>query len=476
MNSLQIGSTLQNNKYKIIKILGQGGFGITYLAVHSLLDKKVAVKEFFPKDYCDRDENTGNIVFSATNTTELVAKLKTKFLKEAKNIAKLNHQNIVSIQDIFEENNTAYYLMDYVEGESLGDIIKRGGALDENTALRYIILISQAIDYMHSCSMNHLDIKPANIMIRKIDDMPILIDFGTSKQYDDDGEQTSTMIPGFTHGYAPIEQYKPGGVASFTPQTDIYALGATLYALLTGKKPPHYSDLLESGLPDFPEHVSMNTQKGIIHAMELKKQNRPQSVNAFLAYFNYSKKGNSSPQTEILDSRNQSFPSNDETIILEEIPLTDYNGHPYVDLGLSVKWASYNVDAVTELDSGRLFSFSMKNTNIPDNICGMLDYDVCRQKMGGTWRLPTRDEQTELRTKCRWEYDSESKRYKIIGPNGNYIYIPVTNNDTGRYWSGTLHITNKATAYYLLFDANTNNRCWMNEDINSMMAIRGVID
>jgi len=201
MLSLSIGSTLQNGKYEIVKVLGQGGFGITYLAIHTLLDKKVAIKEFFPKDFCDRDSDTSHITLGTSSSAGLVSKLRVKFVKEAKNIAKLNHPNIVPIQDIFEENNTAYYLMDYIEGESLGDIIKRNGALTEERAIHYIRQIALAIDYMHSKSMNHLDIKPGNIMIRKSDDMPILIDFGTSKQYDEDGSQTSTMAPGFTHGY-----------------------------------------------------------------------------------------------------------------------------------------------------------------------------------------------------------------------------------------------------------------------------------
>lgn len=164
MTSLVIGSFLQNGKYKILKALGQGGFGITYLASHSVLEKLVAIKEFFPRDFCDRDNASSHITLGTSSTAELVGKLKQKFVKEAKNIAKLSHPNIVPIQDIFEENNTAYYLMDYIEGESLGDIIKREGALGEGRSLRYIVQVSNAIGYMHSKSMNHLDIKPSNII------------------------------------------------------------------------------------------------------------------------------------------------------------------------------------------------------------------------------------------------------------------------------------------------------------------------
>lgn len=157
MTSLSVGATLQNGKYEIVKVLGQGCFGITYLATHSILEKQVAIKEFFPKDFCDRDSDTSHITLGTSSSAELVGKLRVKFVKEAKNIAKLTHPNIVPIQDIFEENNTAYYLMDYVEGESLGDIIKRNGALCEDRALQYIRQIASAIDYMHSRRMNHLD-------------------------------------------------------------------------------------------------------------------------------------------------------------------------------------------------------------------------------------------------------------------------------------------------------------------------------
>lgn len=366
---------MQNGKYEIVKVLGQGGFGITYLAVHTFLDKEVAIKEFFPKDFCDRNETTSQITLGTANTAELVSKLKVKFLKEAKNIAKLNHPNIVSIQDIFEENNTAYYLMDYIEGESLGDKIKRDGAMSESLAVKYIRQVCSAIAYMHSKSMNHLDIKPANIMVRKTDDMPILIDFGTSKQYDSEGEQTSTMAPGFTHGYAPVEQYKPGGVATFTPQTDIYALGATLYALLTGDKPPHYSEILEDGLPELPSTISDATKEGVEHAMEIRKNKRPASIDEFLSHFNdvsttTTEEVKTNQHLNIEESQHimveefvQPLVEEEEDTVfatvvsmpdarLKESPKTtqDKQGNliddcQFIDLGLSVLWASQNMGA-----------------------------------------------------------------------------------------------------------------------------------
>lgn len=157
MQQLSAGATLQGGKYIIERVLGQGGFGITYLATHSFLEKQVAIKEFFPKDFCERNSDTSHITLGNANTSELVAKLKEKFLKEAKNISKLNHPNIVAIHDIFEENGTAYYLMDFINGVSLNDRIKSLGPMSEADALRYIRADGSAIAYMHTKQMNHLD-------------------------------------------------------------------------------------------------------------------------------------------------------------------------------------------------------------------------------------------------------------------------------------------------------------------------------
>lgn len=450
MLSLFIGSTLQNGKYEIVKVLGQGGFGITYLAVHTLLDKKVAIKEFFPKDFCDRDSDTSHITLGTSSSAELVSKLRVKFVKEAKNIAKLNHPNIVPIQDIFEENNTAYYLMDYIEGESLGDIIKRNGALTEERAIYYIRQIALAIDYMHSKSMNHLDIKPGNIMIRKSDDMPILIDFGTSKQYDEDGGQTSTMAPGFTHGYAPIEQYKPGGVSTFTPQTDIYALGATLYALLTGKKPPHYSEILEDGLPILPDYLHQQTKDGIEHAMEVGKNKRPTSISEFLQYFNYkeeklsdnyvteNKISTSSTLVDSLDMPEQKcFVQEDDTVYAEVVEAPelkasndkqDLNGDSiiidgieFVDLGLSVLWANKNIGSSRAYDTGTFVN------KVDSSTTGL----VAELNIKGA-KVPTIGNFEELRNQCYWEQTELNGvgGYLVKGRNGNSISLPLFGDGT----------------------------------------------
>lgn len=283
---LNVGSYLQNGKYRIIGMLGQGGFGITYLAVQSGLERKVAIKEFFMKEFCNRDGSTSHVTLGTEGSRETVARFREKFLKEARNIARLNHPHIVRIHDIFEENGTAYYVMEYAEGGSLADLVKSKGCLSESEATSYIHQIAEALAYIHGENMNHLDVKPANILLNDRNEA-ILIDFGLSKQYDAlTGGQTSTTPVGISEGYAPMEQYKQGGVSEFSPETDIYALGATFFKLLTGKTPPSASDVFEDGVPVDElkaRGVSQEAIWVIKNAMEPKKKDRMKDVRLFLA-------------------------------------------------------------------------------------------------------------------------------------------------------------------------------------------------
>lgn len=282
MQHLQPNTTLQGGKYKIERVLGQGGFGITYLATDVALDRKVAIKEFFPKDYCDRNGSTSHITIGMESAAEFVQKLKAKFLKEVRNIAKLDHPGIIRIHAAFEENNTAYYVMDYIEGENLAEMVQRNGSLPEQRAVSYIEKVGEALQYIHARHINHLDIKPANIMVRREDDRPILIDFGLSKQYDTEGQQTSTTPTGISHGYAPMEQYNDGGVKEFSPQTDIYSLAATLYFLLSGVTPPQATKLVDEELT-FPQSIPANLIAAISKGMATARKQRYDAVDKFLA-------------------------------------------------------------------------------------------------------------------------------------------------------------------------------------------------
>ena len=286
MQHLQPNTTLQGGKYRIERVLGQGGFGITYLAEQEMLGRKVAIKEFFFKDLCDRDANTNQVTVGTQSSRELVEQYLNKFVKEAQIISKLNHPNIVRIYDIFKENSTAYYVMEYLEGQSLSEIVKKRGTIPEKAAISYIKQVADALGYIHRRKINHLDIKPSNIVIKEQDDSVVLIDFGVSKQYDASTDKGTTTTPvGISHGFSPIEQYRQEGVQSFSPQSDVYALAATLYALLTGITPPEAIDVMDNGLPLEPlkqKTVSPCVIDAIEYAMRSKKD-RTQSVEEFVS-------------------------------------------------------------------------------------------------------------------------------------------------------------------------------------------------
>lgn len=281
---LQNNTLLQGGKYEIVRHISSGGFGNTYEGVHTMLDTKIAIKEFFPKMFCNRDENTSHITVAAQSNRELVDKLRKKFIEEAKAIFKMNHPNIVKVHDIFEENGTAYYVMDYIDGKSLGDIVKQRGALPEADAVGYIHQVADALKYVHSLNRLHLDIKPGNVMV-DANGHAMLIDFGASKHYDmESGENTSTLMGVNTKGYAPVEQ-STQSFTKFSPATDIYALGATLYKLLTGITPPDANLLMakEETLTPLPDSISMSTRNAVLKAMTLIRADRPQTVEAFLS-------------------------------------------------------------------------------------------------------------------------------------------------------------------------------------------------
>ena len=286
MDALRADSTLQRGKYRIIKKLGQGGFGITYLAENTLLLGKVAIKEFFFKEYCERDDSTSHVTIPTSGNREIVERFKQKFIKEARTIFKLNHPNIVRILDVFEENGTAYYVMEYIEGESLGDMVKRRGAIPEAEAIGYVKAAAEALMYIHSKKINHLDIKPGNLMKRNEDGEILLIDFGVAKQYDLDTSQGTTTTPvGISCGYSPTEQYRKNGVQTFSPQSDVYSLAATLFKLLTGNTPPEAMEIQDEGLPVAElqaKHIPSAVISAIAMAMKGRHE-RTQSVELFIA-------------------------------------------------------------------------------------------------------------------------------------------------------------------------------------------------
>lgn len=271
-----------NNRYKVLDVLGQGGFGITYLAYDTKENRHVAVKEFFFKDCCERDTDGHTVVVNTTSKKDLTERFRIKFVKEANLIKNLDHPNIVNVYDVFTENSTSYYIMEYIEGDTLSDIIKANGHLSESESLSIVDHIADALEYLHSRKINHLDIKPGNIMVSRHDKKITLIDFGVSKQYDlESGEATTTTPIGMSHGYSPLEQYRAGGVGMFTPESDIYALGATLFKMLSGVTPPNAVDIAHNGITDFPPVISYNMRKALYIIMSPDRSNRPHSIEDF---------------------------------------------------------------------------------------------------------------------------------------------------------------------------------------------------
>lgn len=278
---LKQGTLLQGGKYRIEKVLGQGGFGITYIATDTRLGRQICVKEFFMKDYCNREQDTSHVSVASEGAREQVDKYRAKFVKEARLISSMNNPHIITIFDIFEENGSAYYTMEYLGGGSLKTLVEQNSALSEHLALKYISEIADALSYLHKQKVMHLDVKPSNIMLDSRG-RAVLIDFGISKRYDHDGGQTSSTPVGISKGYAPMEQYNLSGVSTFSPETDIYSLGATLYFLLTGQSPKEANVINEEGLGELPRHISRKVRQAITHAMQPRRKDRTSSVEDFV--------------------------------------------------------------------------------------------------------------------------------------------------------------------------------------------------
>lgn len=321
---LKKGTLLQGGKYKIVKCLGQGSFGITYLAkMKSIISGgkgqtcmwvDVAIKEFFMKDFNSRQPD-GSL--NETTGGTIVEKYKKDFKREADNLSKMNHTGVVDILDTFEENNTCYLVMAYIDGESLDAYISKKGALPEKEALECFKQIADALHYMHCQHMLHLDLKPRNIM-RDSENKTFVIDFGLSKQYDDNDEpESSTTLGQGTQGYAPLEQGAPHSGHDFPVTIDVYALGATLYKMLTAQTPPHASVLLSNS--DIIKNVlttrrvSRRTISNILKAMSPRKEDRYNSVSNFAKAFGWNLK--EYPQNILKDRSEKASPKEEYTII-----------------------------------------------------------------------------------------------------------------------------------------------------------------
>jgi len=272
--------------YQIVEILGEGGFGITYLVIDMRSGERAVLKEYFPKDVCFRQGD--NTITPKKSEREIFARGLARFKEEATILARFHHPAIVKILGYFEANDTAYFIMEYEEGMDLAAYLKvHPSPLTQEEILSIMIPILEGLKEVHRHHYLHRDIKPANILLRN-NNLPVLIDFGASKEAFDTTRHVTSML---TEGYAPLEQYSTD-VKQQGPYTDIYAVAAVMYRMITGAVPPSaqtrsYAVLQGSEDPLVPlGYMQLSGFDGsflyaIDRALLLKGRERPQSVQEF---------------------------------------------------------------------------------------------------------------------------------------------------------------------------------------------------
>lgn len=330
---LQVG-TILHGTYKIESYLASGGFGNTYLAKNIEFDETYAIKEFFVKGVCQRDGNSTIISVSNADNINSFEQQREKFKKEARRLRSIGNPHIVKVYDLFEENGTAYYVMDYVDGENLSARLKRTNApLAESEVRNYLNQILDGLEAIHNEGMFHLDIKPANIMVDS-HNVVKLIDFGASKQQSTVGGATMSTGISYTNGYAPSEQMAQS-YDKFGPWTDFYALGATVYKLLTNQNPPSVSDLSEDETEDkhlaLPmPNVSEEMKKLVVWMMQVNRLKRPKNVGEIRRILQQPSVATSNNEETKAFSPYQSYvnPVNDdeETVWAGKIETAETNG------------------------------------------------------------------------------------------------------------------------------------------------------
>ena len=269
--------------YRIESILGQGGFGITYLATDTKLDLPVAIKEYMPMELASR-EGDSSVAPVTDDREEAFEWGRTRFLDEAKTLAKFKHPNTVRVLFYTEANNTGYMVMEYEAGQGLDARLRRDDPFDQQSLLQTFLPLLDGLSVVHSAGFIHRDIKPANIFIRQ-DGSPVLLDFGAARQAIAGHTRTLTAV--VSPGYAPFEQYAASGVKQ-GPWTDIYAMGATMYHVVVGRAPPdaitrssimhEEPDPLPPAIEAGSDRFSRETLEAIDRALSFRERDRPQTV------------------------------------------------------------------------------------------------------------------------------------------------------------------------------------------------------
>ena len=270
---LQPGTVL-NNKYLIGNCLGEGGFGITYIGRDLTLDMKVAVKEYYPNGYVNRNYTASPIVTATSeNQRQIFDHGKERFLLEARSLARfVGEPGIVYVRDFFEANNTAYIIMDYLDGESLSAHIKKYGVIEPDAAFRLILPVIHSLQRIHQEGIIHRDISPDNIMLTGKNQL-VLMDFGSARYFSNKEKEMSVMLK---QGYAPEEQYRKNGNQG--PWTDVYGLCATLYRCITGIVPEDALDRLRQDDLKRPSQlgvrISPQLESVLMYGLAVYQENR----------------------------------------------------------------------------------------------------------------------------------------------------------------------------------------------------------
>ncbi len=280
-NALELNSTL--NEYQLKAVLGVGGFGMTYLGWDTNLEKQVAIKEYLPGDLAVRALD-GSVVPVSTDHQHDYQWGLDSFIREARTLARFSHPHIVRVNRYFVANGTGYMVMDYEDGESLSQLLKRTPQPDEAELKRIVLPLLDGLAAVHTEKFLHRDIKPSNIFMRA-NGTPVLLDFGAARNT---GGATRTLTAVLTPGYAPLEQYAGDGKQG--PWTDIYAMGGVLFRVVTDKNPPDavsrlQNDAVAEVLAAARNRYSEPLLRAIEWAMMLKAEQRPQSIAEWKAAF-----------------------------------------------------------------------------------------------------------------------------------------------------------------------------------------------
>lgn len=491
--ALSPGTEVRSSRrsYTIQRVLGQGGFGITYLVKTILKMGKLtypayfALKEHFIQVLCERDATTNRVRFMQSAAKEVESSMRA-FISEAQRLQRLgiDHRNIVNVDEVFEANGTAYYVMEYLDGGSLANYVKtHGGRLSWADTTALMQPICEAVALLHSNRVAHYDIKPMNIMVMTDDQglRPVLIDFGLAKHYDGQGQATSTLAAGgYTPGYAPMEQY--GGLRQFSPTADVYALAATICFCLTGHAPSPAAELNIDALCD--ELLSIGVNDGVVNvllrALEYRPNARPADAAALAAALFKGAPVASVRQRQPASVSNQSV----ATVCMEPKSSSNYRTAPKnLDLQVTLNGIKYYFSQTewTNLSSSEQSRFNKQGVvidykgqqfivklNMERHDSGyeyddptLFTWEEAKQRVNdisGNWCLPTKDEGQAMADQDK----AVCSAIKAFGGDDDPAWW---------YWTSTEYIA--SSWFFRLFNGRVNNAssAWCFRLINGNVVI-----